>query len=58
MVHVYVRERKTGLVIKIFCLLVARKGWFNYVSLSYFCSFFLNFSNILDLGFTMCQREE
>jgi hypothetical protein len=31
------RERKIGVVIKIFCLLVARKGWFIYVSIANFC---------------------
>jgi hypothetical protein len=50
-VHVFVwRERKIGLVIKIFCLLVARKVCF-YVSLANFCSFLFNCSHILDLGF-------
>jgi hypothetical protein len=43
------RERKIGLVIKIF-LLVAMKDWFNYVLIANYCSFFLNFSYILELG--------
>jgi hypothetical protein len=50
MVHVFVwRERKIGLGIKIFCLLVVKK-----VSLCFsckFCLFLLNFNHILDLGF-------
>jgi hypothetical protein len=51
MVHVFVwRERKICLVIKIF-LLVAMKGWFNYVSIANYCSFLLNFSHILELDF-------
>jgi hypothetical protein len=44
------RGRKIGLVIKIF-LLVDMKGWFNYVSIVNFSSFFINFSHILELGF-------
>jgi hypothetical protein len=32
------REMKIGLIIKIF-LLVAMKGWFNYVSIASYCSF-------------------
>jgi hypothetical protein len=32
MVHVFVcRVRKIGLVIKIFCLLVTKKGWFMFL---------------------------
>jgi hypothetical protein len=31
-------------------LLVAMKGWFNYVSIANYCSFVLNFSYILELG--------
>jgi hypothetical protein len=48
MVHVFVwRERKIGLGIKIFCLLVVKK-----VSLCFslkFCLFLLNFNHILDI---------
>jgi hypothetical protein len=43
-------ERKIGLVINI-VLLVATKGWFNYVSIANFCLFLLNFSHILELSF-------
>jgi hypothetical protein len=32
-------------------LLVAMKGRFSYVSIANYCSFFLNFSHILELGF-------
>jgi hypothetical protein len=53
MVHVFVwRERKICLVIKIF-LSIAKKGWFMFLLLN-FCSFLLNFSYFLDLGFTTC----
>jgi hypothetical protein len=51
MVHVFVRiKRKIGLVINIFCLLVARKVWFMFL-LPIFVRIFLNYSHILDLGF-------
>jgi hypothetical protein len=42
------RERMIGLVIKI-VLIVAMKGWFNYVSVANYCSLLLNFSYILEL---------
>jgi hypothetical protein len=45
------KERKIDLAIMIFCLLVARKVWFIYVSLANFCSLFFNFSHILNLGY-------
>jgi hypothetical protein len=32
-------------------LLVTLKGWFNYVLVANYCSFLLNFSQILKLGF-------
>jgi hypothetical protein len=31
-------------------LLVSMKDWFNYVSIASYCSFFLNFIYILELG--------
>jgi hypothetical protein len=34
------------------------KGWFNYVLIANYCSFLLNFSYILELGFLPCVREK
>jgi hypothetical protein len=51
------RERKIGLVIKIF-LLVAMNDWFNYVSIANYCSFLLNFSCIFGNRISPCAIEK